>query len=224
MKKILVFLSTLLGLFLIYRHFENKSINYVSIGDSLINNEYQSVSYNNYIKEYLNSYKSKSLINNYFYNNTINGLTNDIQNNRTIWLEEEYYFKKVLRESDVLVISVGMEELKNNYNKYDMNNNYVIFNKMYLDIMSLIREVKKYAHGVIIFVGYYNPTNYYDSKTDELFYDIDIKLNRLMMNNGITYLDLYQKVKGNKYKESNSYLLNASGYNILAQTIEFYLK
>ena len=39
----------------------------------------------------------------------------------------------------------------------------------------------------------------------------------------IIYIDLYELVKGNKYK-GNSYLLNTSGYQKIASLIEFYIK
>ena len=74
-------------------------------------------------------------------------------------------------------------------------------------------------------MGYYNPTDYYDSKTDEFFCDIDIKLNRLMMINDISYIDLYEQVKGNRYKDNlNSTFLNIRGNEKIAEIIEFYFE
>ena len=230
MKKIGFIILTILGLFLIYRHFDNHQINYVSIGDGLIkgmNSKNQiNYGYNDFVKEYLKRKGHLSSFNNSFYNNKVSGLTEDVKKNRTIWEgNNEYYIKKLLRESDMLVISVGMEELSNNYDKFNMEHNYIYFNKMYVEIEKLITEIKKYAKGTIIFVGYYNPTTYYDSKTDEFFCDIDIKLNRLMMVNDISYIDMYEMVKGNRYKDNlDTPFLNIRGYEKLAETLEFYLE
>ena len=230
MKKIMVLILTIFSIFLIYRHFDNYKINYVSIGDGLIKGmnylKQEGYGYNEFIKDYLVKKKRLGEFNNYYYNQSINGLLSDIKKNRTIRIgDKEYFFKKVLRESDILIISVGMEELNNGYDKYNMNNNYKLFNQMYLKIESLVKEIKKYTKGTIIYLGYYNPTGYYDSKVDEFFYQMDIKLNRLMMNNNFNYLDLYELVKGNRYKDDNdSLFLNYKGYERIAESIKFYLR
>lgn len=205
MKKLTILLITILIIYLIYYFYQPTRINYASIGNYS--------SFNADIKKTL----STNNFNDYFNNSTIVGMYNDINNNRTIKVNNEiYYIKKVLRESDVLVINIGMDELNHYFNKYDMNNNYVCFNKMYSDIEKLIKEVRKYAYGKIIFIGYYNHTNYYDANIDRFFYDVNIKLERLMIDNNIIYIDLYEYVKGNNKIDSiNKRILN---------TIEFYLK
>lgn len=229
LKKIIIYGLTFLALFLIYRHFDTKKINYVSIGDGITRgiNSYgiESYGYNDFIYDYLKKKNKLGTFNSYFYNGTITGLTKDIKDNRTIRVDyEEYYIKKILRESDVLVISVGEDELSANYQKYDMETNYIYFDKMYADIENLIKEIKLYAKGKIIFLGYYNPTNYYDSKTDEFFYDMDIRLNELMMSNDIIYLDLYEVIKSNRYKDSDKHELNIRGFKKIANLIEYYLE
>lgn len=185
----------------------------------------QDINYSDYLKIDLENKIKLMEFNPYFVNENVLNLYQDIINNRTIKVDnKDYYFKKSLRESDFVVISVGMEELGNNYNKYNMKDNYDYFNKMYLNIEKLIKEIRKYAQDKVVFLGYYNPTNYYDSKVDEFFYDMDIKLNRLMLNNDVTYIDLYELVKGNNYKEKNSVYLNNLAYKKIASILEFYIK
>lgn len=228
MKKLICIFLTIFGLFFIYHHFDSHQIKYVSIGDGLIrgmdSRNQINYGYNDFVKEYLEKKGQLFLFNNSFYNKKIEGLIDDVKKNRTIWNNNnEYYIKKLLRESDVLVISVGMEELMESYDKFNMDNNYIYFDKMYNEIEKLIMEIKKYAKGTILFVGYYNPTTYYDSKTDEFFCDMDIKLNRLMMVNDISYIDMYEIVKGNRYKDNlDTPFLNIRGYERLAKSIEFY--
>lgn len=215
MKKNLIILITILVIYLIYYVNNTNGINYVSISDSLNN-------YDNDIYEYL---PSNSSFNNYFNSSSIIGLFKDIKNNRTIMVNGEiYYLKKVLRESDVLVINVGMSELAKFFNKYDMDYNYHLLEEMIANIKKMVIEVKKYAYGKIIFIGYYNPVNYYDANIDRLFYDVNIKLERLMIDNNIIYLDLYEKVKGNNYKDRNGSSLNLSGNKMIANIIKYYLK
>ena len=217
MKKLTILLITFFGIYLIYNVYKVNKINYVSLNDLVIN-------YDKYVYKHL---LDKKIINNY--NNSFNSfsildLYNTIKNNRTIKENNEIlYLKKVLRESDVLVISVGMMELINNFNKYNMTINYDYFSKMYSSIQGVIKEIKKYAYGKIIFLGYYNPTNYYDANIDSFFYEINIKLERLLLENNIIYIDLYTMIKENNYKEKYSFSLNDLGNKKIASIINYYL-
>ena len=216
MKKIIYFLLTFFGIYIIYSNFNNNLVNYVSFNDTL-----NCYNYNEIIKNYLNNHLLN--YNNLFINKDINSLIKDIKNNKTIrFNDKDYYIKKDLRESDVLVIFIGEEELSKNYSKFDMNKNYYYFNKMYNDIELLINEINQYAKGKIMFLGYYNPTNYYDSKTDEFFFDIDNRLSNLMIKNNINYIKLYEIVKGNNYK-SDEIHLNIEGNREIAKIIKTYL-
>lgn len=94
---------------------------------------------------------------------------------------------------------------------------------MYNNLEKLIQEVKKYAQGTILFLGYYNPTNYYDAKTDEIFYYMDVKLYQLMQEYNITYIDLYEIMKNGSYKDDlNSLYLNADGQEKIAEILREY--
>lgn len=219
MKKLTILLITVLIIYVIYNVLSIRRINYISIHDNVLG------SYNNHIKNYLLIKNKLDGFNSEFNNSSIIKIYQDIRNNRIIRINnQDYYLKKELRESDILVISVGMEEIISNFNKYDMKTNYSYFNNMYSNIEKLISEIKKYTYGKIIFLGYYNPTNYYDSHIDRFFYDIDIKLNRLMMDNDVIYIDLYELIKENNYKEKDMVILNNDGIKKLASIIEFYLE
>ena len=221
MKKIVFLLVTVIIIYLIYLYSSHTNINYLAISDNVMVNE---DNYSNYIYKHLEGKRINSF-NTYFTNYTVSLIHKDIKNNRTIRVNNyDYYIKKSLRESDVVVISVGMGELNNNYYKYDMNKNKDYFNKMHLDIEKMIIEIRKYAYGKVIFLGYYNPTNYYDANVDEFFFDMDIKLNRLMVNNSVIYLDLYELVKGNDYKVGDSVYLNNKAHEKIAKSILFYLE
>ena len=194
-------------------------MNYVIINDAIIYNNYDK-----YIKKYLLNKKKINNFNNQFSSSSVIKLFQDIKNNRTIKVNNEiFYLKKLLRESDVLVISVGMGELANIFSKYDMNNNQIYFDDMYENIQRVIKEIKRYAYGKIIFLGYYNPTNYYDANIDRFFYDMNIKLERMMLDNDIIYIDLYELMKGNNYKNENICTINEMGSKKIASIIEYYL-
>ena len=230
MKKILFLLLLALCLAGIYYIFKEPQINYLSIGDSLINgvNPYnnEGYGYNNYIKNYLERNNKLRSFNNYYYNNSIKGLTQDIQNNRTILVDnKEYFIKKVLRESDLIVITSGMDELSYNYQKNNIKDNYQYFEKMYNDIEKLIIEVKKYAVKDIIFIGYYNPTKIYTSEVDEFFGYIREKLSILMKKYNIEYLDIYNEIKAGNYQDNpNNHHINTNGYLKIANLLLKYLE
>ena len=218
MKKLTILLITFLIIYLIYSIYNVNKINYVSICDTAINKV------NSLVYDYLDRNNKVSSFNNYFNNSSVVNTYFDIKNNRTIKVNDTYYYlKRVLRESDVLVISVGMEELASNFDKYNIGNNYDYFNNMILEINRLIKEIKRYTYGKIIFIGYYNPTNYYDANIDRFFYDINIKLERLMLDNDIIYIDLYEMIKQSNYKEKNNMILNIHDIKKIANIIEFYL-
>lgn len=194
MKKIAFIITTLLCIYLIYVELYKNKINYVSINDSYG----IKLNYNEYLRKIITNDKRLGTYNISFSNSTIYNVYQDVVNNRTLRVDNnDYYLKKVLRESDLLVINVGMEELALNFDKYNIDKNATYFDKMYTNIEYLIQEIKKYAYGKIVFIGYYNPTNYYDSKIDELFYKINFKLSKLMNSSNILYLDMYKLVKEN---------------------------
>ena len=222
MKKILYIVLTTISIIAIYLEYGNKKYNYVSLtNEFIINNR----NYNDYVNEYLIKNNKLDSFNTYFTNNSINGLKEDIKNNRTIKIKEnEYYLKKVLRESNIVVIDICMKRVIDNYSEYNMINNYYLFNKLLIEIEDLIKEIRKYAKADILFLGIYNPSNYYDSKTDELFYDYNIKLKSMLEKYSVDYIDLYEIIKSNRFKKNtNSFMLNSYGSKYISDIIERYL-
>ncbi len=224
LKKFFFLFITLLLIIIIYSNNYSKRVNYVSLSDSIFNSSLNYYNYNDYVKEKLVKKNRLGSYDNIFNNHSILGIYKDINNNRTIRLNgEDHYLKKVLRESNFIVLSIGMEELALHYDSIDMKKNEKFFQKMYSNLELLLTEINKYAYGNIIFLGYYNPTNNYNALTDAFFYNINIKLNRLMMSHGIIYIDLYELVKGNDYKIDNV-RLNSKAYEKISKIIWFYIE
>ena len=213
MKKFIIIIAIIV-IYLTYRFFDNNKINYVSISDySIINTS----NYNDYIHKYLIKENRLSSFTSEFINKDVYSIYNDLINNRTIRVNNnDLYFKKVLRESDLVVLNVFMDEIKSNFNKYDYNSNNELFNKIYLNLDKLVNEIRKYALGTIILIGPYNPTNYYDANIDKLYFNMDNKLKKLSNNNSIHYIKMYELRKNNK----NNDLINKN----IASIIEYYLK
>lgn len=223
MKKIIIFITIILIVFLIFIYAKPNKINYMSIGDNIMIgvSSYNRIGYsfNKYIENYLIENNYLKNYNDLYYNNSIKGLINDIKINKLINKDnKEYYLKKELRESDYLVISIGMNELYyrvSNYNKEILKRE---FNIMYNSYIELFKLIKKYAKNEIIFLGLYNPYNEYNNDIDNDFNNINIKLNNLCNKYNIKYLELYQKIKNGNYL-NNNYYLNNKGNILLANLI-----
>ena len=228
MKKIIALLVCLLSVFLIFMYSSDNKINYLSIGDTLTRgiNSYDVIGYgyNDYVKNYLNRNDLLRSFNNDYYNNSIIGFENDIINNKTIVLnDKEYYIKKMLRESDLLVISLGMDELAYYFNNSDRIHQE--FDKMLLNLEDFINVVRDYTKNKIVFVGYYNPTKNYTSDIDELFYYIDDSLIKMLNKYDVDYISIYEKVKSGNYLDNNkNYHLNSKGYLMIANEIINYIE
>lgn len=229
MKKIITILSCILIVFLIFVLAKDNKINYLSIGDTLTRgiNSYDTYGngYNDYVKNYLKRNNLLRSFNSDYYNNSIIGFESDIINNKTIVInDKEYYIKKMLRESDLLVISLGMDELSYYFNN-NINSVHQEYDKMLLNLEDFINVVRSYAKNKILFIGYYNPTNTYNSDIDELFYYIEDSLDKMLKKYDIEYIKLYEKVKRSNYLDNNnSYHLNSKGYLMIANEIINYIE
>ena len=202
MKKLLFLVIIVILVYLIYS-LSLKKTNFLLINDSVNN-----------LSNYINVSNNK-LIN--IKNNTINSLYQSIINNDTI---NDSYYKKILRETDIIIINIGMEEISNVFLKYDINHNYIYFNNLISSISNLISEIRKYNYSKIIFIGYYNPFNYYDSKIDSLFYDLELKINNLLKEKDIIYIPMYEIIKTNNYKIYNTIYLNDLGKTYISKIID----
>lgn len=225
MKRFIIFIVTLLSLFFVFKLASDKKINYISIGDSLIKgiNSYgiETFGYNKYVKSYLEKNKMLRNYNDYYYNYNSVSLTEDINNNKTYYLDDkEYFFKKILRESDLLVISIGMDEIAHYFSLDGIDKLYINHQNFYNNIQKLIKEVKKYAKNNIIFIGYYNPLNVYTSEVDEYFYFLNNSMRKIMNENNVIFLDIYEKIKSGNYLDNPSnHHLNIKGYQIISDVI-----
>ncbi len=229
MKKILIILLCPLIVYIIFILANDNSINYVSIGDSSIKgiNQYNIVGYgyNDYVKNYLIRNNLEHTFNNYYFNSSIDGLKNDVQNNKILMINNhQYSIKKVLRESDLLVISTGMDELNFYLTSFKTSKFNDLMDSFYEELDSLCNIIKKYAKNDIIFIGLYNPKTYYDSDIDEFFYNLETNVAKILKKYDISYLKMYEKVKGGNYIIDGNHHLSTKGYLMVAQNIIAYIE
>ena len=123
--KIFVFILAIALVFCTYKIFskEQKKIIYIPLGDSIAEgmNAYSIVDYGytDYINDYL---KEKDKISFYTKSFTKSGyttrdVTNDINNNKSIEIDDKtIYLKEILRESDLVTLTIGANNFINTLN------------------------------------------------------------------------------------------------------------
>ena len=215
MKKIipLLFLFLLcITCYYIYKLTENKSLYVLSIGNSLASNEYlkSNSKFKNYNLDFINDdYRIIDLLNTIRYNEEI------IKNDRQLSIHQ------LLKKSDILIISVGMNDLY-----YKLNDNtkeiYTYINDMLENYELLLNEIARYDYQQVYVLGYYNITN----KHNDIFTYANYKLSHLVTEYGYTYLDLNKTIGNNPnyLKKSDNFSLNNAGYRQIYNLIVENLK
>ena len=214
MKKIILILFLFLSCYLIYNLTEDNSLSYLSIGDKISDNPY--IKNNKQIKEYNNLYTNEDY--------RIVDLINIIKYNKEIYLDNKpISIHRLLKNTDILIISIGMNDL---YYKLNSNNEsiYTYINDMVNNMEILLQEIDKYSYKKVFILGYYNITN----EDNDIFTYLNYKMKRIIKNNNYEYIDLNNILRNNPkfYKKSNNFNLNNQGYNeinkIIVEKLEKY--
>ena len=185
MKRILFYLIVFLIVFLIYYFNCDKKIYYLSIGDYLsygINNfKNQNNGYSEAIKE-----KYKSNLKNYVNYSTLDDyrvmdLMNDINYNKTIiYKGREYKIQNLLVKSNLITISIGMNDLI-----YKSNLSYDYVDELLNDMNNLLELIRKYNKDKIYFLSFYNVIN-----NENLIEYSNERLKKICEKNNIIYVDI----------------------------------
>ncbi len=223
MKKVLLILILFLSCYVIYKYTVNDDIYYISIGDSLAlgTNQKQAIGYgfSDYIKDYISENKklkgySKTFANN---NYRITDLIRIIEYNETKTVDgQEISLNRLLKQADIITLSVGMNEL---YYKITTNtdNIYSYMNEMLIDMKELLEHINKFNHKKVFVLGYYNVTG----KNQDIFSYINYELKELVMEEGFEYIDLAKIFDNNPifFENSINFIPNNNGYQKISQII-----
>ncbi len=224
--KLLITICVFLSIFVIFKTNNKNNQNYLAIGDgyALGIDCYGQIDYgysdyvkdflqdNNYLNKYIKSFSEKD--------SSILSLYNDIKNNKKIVLnKKEYNLRRELRESTILTINVGLNDLLylmstiDNYNTYNINN---INKKILTSYNNLIKEIKMYYQYDIYVIGYYN---IYPNST--IYTEALSNLNNILQSNKeIIYIDINKLFKNNNYRENSlSIYPNRQGYEAISKEI-----
>ena len=229
-KKLIMLILTIISIFFIYKINNKNNINYTTIGDgfSVGIDSYGIIDYgySDYIKDYL---EKKDKLNRYVKSFSYQSISTEtlyeqILSNKKIKLrDEEINIRKALRETNVLTLSIGLNDLLYHINitKEQTSNS---INKSLKEIEKnfniLITEIKKYYPKEIYVMGYYNvmPEN------EQLNQAIK-KLNQIYENNeNVIYIPTYELFENNPSfcSNPNSIYPNRIGYQAIAN--EFIVK
>ena len=212
MKKIILVLFLFLSCYFIYNITEDKSLSCLVIGDTIADNPY--LKKNKIINKY----------NNYYINQDyrIIDLINTIKYNEEIKINDKpISIHRLLKNSDILIISIGMNDIYYKLND-DTKNIYTYMNDMVNNMEILLEEINKYNYKQVFILGYYNITN----KHQDLFTYLNYKIKKVVDKYNYTYIEADSIIKNNPnfLKNNHNYYLNEAGYNEFSKIIVENLK
>lgn len=222
MKKIIFIIILFLSCYIIYSLTYDDKFNYLTIGDSLslgVNNYgIKQYGYSDYVRDYLR--ENNKLKN---YDNTFTDANYRITDllKMTLYNEvksvngKDFSFNRLLKNADIITLSIGMNEL---YYKLKINdsNVYNYMNGLLNDMELLLKHINKFNHKKVFVLGYYNVLNC----QDEINY-INTKLKFIVESEGFEYIDLSNVFDNNPkfFDKNDSFIPNNDGYFKISQII-----
>lgn len=211
MKKIILILFLFLSCYVIYNLTEKESISILVMGDNKLNKniikQNNNITYNsNYTDAY---YRITDLINIIKYNEE-----KEINN-------EKISLHRLLKTSDILIISIGMNDIYSKLNT-DTFEIYTYINDMVNNMEILLEEINKYSYKQVLILGYYNINN----KNNDLFTYLNYKMKKITTKYNYEYIELNNFIKNNPnyLKNDHNFELNNQGLEQLSKIIVEKLK
>lgn len=219
MKKGILILILFLSCYFIYNITKNDKIYYLTIGDYLSKETSENGNivpgYSTYIKEYLEK------------NNKLKGYNSTFTNKdyRIIDIAKalEYNEKKqnmslnyLIKESDLITISLGMNELYYKLEK-DTYNIYTYIDEMINNYEKILTYIDSFPSKKVFILGYYNVLE----KNDDIFNYANYKLKQLCNKHNYIYLDLSNIFNNNPryFNTKHNIIPNKEGYKKISQII-----
>lgn len=224
MKKVFLILILFLSCYYIYNKTIDNKVYYLTIGDSLSKgiNEYGVISYgyNDYVKHYL---KENNLLKKYNKTYTDNDyriidIIKAIEYNET---KDGYSLNRLIKQADIITISLGMNEIYYKLRKDDQNI-YTYIDNMINNYNKLLTYINKFNHDKVYILGYYNILG----KDNDIFNYANYKLKEICKKNNYIYIDLSNIFTNNPnyFSKSDNFIPNNKGYEKISQIIVENLK
>lgn len=194
----------------IYNITEDKNLDIVAIGDDIASNPFLKKDNNKFNTDFINNdYRINDLLNTIKYNEEIT------INNKEVSIHQQ------LRKADILIISIGMNDIYYKLND-DTKEIYTYLNNILNSYEQILTQISKYDYKSVYILNYYSINN----KRSDIFTYINYKLNKIANNYHYTYLDI-AKILNNKpeyYEKNNDFTLNNKGYRQIYKLIVENLK
>ena len=200
MKKILLLILTLFLFFacyIIYQVTDNDEINYVLIGDELVNNPY-------IIRNEV--YKNDFVNNDY----RIIDLLRIIKYNEEMLIDKKVVsIHQQLQEADILVVSIGTGEI-NSKLLGNTKDKYAYVNKFIYDLKDLFKYLNKYSYKQIFFLGY----DYLDNNKRDIINYLNMNVKKITKDNNICFIDINKVVnkEGILIEKNGLFSINDDSY------------
>ena len=219
MKKVLLILILFLSCYFIYNFTIDKKVSYLVIGDSLSRgtNEYGVITkgYSDYIRYYLKDNEILKEYNKKFTSNDyrILDIIKILSYNET---KDNYSLNRLIKESDIITISLGMSEIYNKLSKQDQNI-YSYIDTLINDYTKIFNYINKFHHQQVIIIGYYNVTGEFS----DVFNYANYKLKKECVKRNFTYIDLSNYFDNNPiyFSKKGTFIPNIEGYKKISQII-----
>ena len=212
MKKVIFVIVLFLSCYVVYNVTEDNRVNYMAIGDGIV------FGYKDLISDYLMDSKKLDNFNDSFVNcdYRITDLINKIKYNDYVVLDNKrVYINQVLKEADIITLSIGNNEL---YYKISLNNEgiYEYIENMLYDMDILFKEINRYNHRLVFVTGVYN---YFGGNSDLIDY-VNLKIKRMAFEEGFVFIDIdFLNNRYDFFDETKGIWPNMSGYNKIFQII-----
>lgn len=219
MKKILLALIIFISCYFIYNLTIDKKVSYLTLGDTLSKgtNEYgvSNKGYSDYIRDYLKDNDSLKEYNKTFTSNDyrILDIIRILSYNEK---KDNYSLNRLIKESDIITISLGMSEIYNKISKNDQNI-YTYIDSLINDYTKIMDYINKFHHQKVIILGYYNVLGI----KNDIFDYANYNLEKECQKRNFIYIDLSKTMSNNPnyFSKKDTFVPNLEGYQKISQII-----
>ncbi len=204
---LILFISTILTIFIYYNTL-NKEINLLSLGDGVASgmtpSNLNGTSYNDILSKNVKNYNLDFAKPNY----RVIDLLNDIKNNTKI---NNNYIEQLIHSSNIITISIGMDELSNIDN---LNTTYI--NTFLNNYDNLLYILRKLNNKEIILLSLYK----YKYIKDSYIILINSKLKEYSQKYNIKFIDINLILSTTHFPKENSYYFNYNAHLLISNKIK----
>ena len=224
MKKVFLILILFLSCYFIHNKTIDNKVYYLTIGDSLSKglNEYGIVTYgyNDYVRDYLEKNKVLKNYNKTFTNSEyrIIDIIKILEYNEK---KDNYSLNRLIKEADIITISLGMNELYYKLSN-DGQNIYTYIDNMINNYNKILTYIDNFHHDKVFVLGYYNV----QGENNDIFNYANYKLEEICNKNNFIYVNLSNIFTNNPkyFKKTDNFIPNDKGYEKISQIIVENLK